>query len=164
MYKNSFCAVQAQRQCPGGCENGACIGTSTPASQPASSTVRDTLTFLSIYTGATTTEIGTSTPLQLLLSLTQNQSTTAPRPTASSQTSAFATGSIASMQLIGAQQTFTSPDLSQNSTGTYAPQERTALFAVLENMKQVLLKVLDYLRPFRFSHMRADAVDGHSLE
>ncbi len=156
MYKNSFCAVQAQRECPGGCQSGACVGTTSPATgaTTSSTTAQDTLSFLNTYTGATSTDIGTSTPLQLLLALTQNQSSTTARPTSTIQTPLVAPGSIASMQLVGAQQTFTSSDLNQNITGTYVPQDRTAVFGVLENMRQVLLRALDLLRPFRFTQQR----------
>ncbi len=162
MYKNSFCAVQAQRECPGGCQDGACIATtSTSITGGTSSTtsVQDTLTFLSTYTGATSTSIGTSTPLQLLLSLTQNQSSTTVQPSSTVPTSLYAPGSIANMQLIGAQQTFTSSDLNSN-VGARSVQNQTSLFAILENMKQVLLRVLDYLRPF--SPSRYGEGDGHA--
>lgn len=162
LYQNSFCATQTQQVCPSGCVNGACVAATSTATSTntnentntntdtSTSSAIDIIGTLSGYS-ATTTSIGTSTPLQLLLSITQDQSQATARPGINPLVGVLAPGSIANMQLVGAQQTFTSPDLNQNMPPVRT-QERSALFTILENMKQVLLKALEYLRPFSLSH------------
>ena len=44
-------------------------------------------------------------------------------------------------------QTFTSPDMSKNSVSAYAPGSAST-FGILENLKQTLLLVLQWLKPF----------------
>lgn len=169
LYQNAFCATQVSQVCSAGCINGACraatstatstggtTGTNTSDNATATSAI-DILDQLAGYT-ATSTEIATATPLQLILGLSDTRSTGVIQQGQQGRTvSLLATGSMQTSQIIGAQQTFTSGDLSGSPRPYATAPERTSTFAILENMKQVLLRALEYLRPFQISRNRADA-------
>lgn len=164
LYQNSFCATQVSQMCSAGCRNGACVAATSSENTNTNTNTNATSTIDIIGelggVRATSTSVGTSTPLQLILGLSQNQATATGQ--GSTRTVALlATGSIASLQIVGAQQTFTSPNLNQNVSTWGAPQSQSGLFAVLESMKNVLIKALEYLRPFRYSQSRIQAIDGH---
>ena len=58
------------------------------------------------------------------------------------------------------QGTFVSPDLSGGFSSTFS-QGASSYWNVLENMRQILLRVLDYLRPFG-RPLEADHMDSYS--
>ncbi|MBI2610752.1 hypothetical protein HYW60_02330 [Candidatus Kaiserbacteria bacterium] len=60
----------------------------------------------------------------------------------------------------GPEQTFTSIDLSRTPVQQYPPQELSTLQRALATMKDALLRILAYLRPFG----RPSASDGHYVE
>lgn len=163
MYQNSFCSTQTIQVCQNGCANGACVNrpaTTSPATSTTNTETREgrrassTLEILEFLAGkeSTVTEVGTSTPLQLLLSLTTDQVSTA----ASTTSLAPTTSVLTNMQYMSAQQTFISGDLKDSATmyPQARPQRTGALFAVLEQLKNILLRALDYIRPF--SSLRYD--------
>lgn len=188
MFQNSFCATQAVQVCSRGCANGACIAPSATTTQasttspttsnndvivekPRASTTLEILEFLS-GKESTIVEVGTSTPLQLLLSLTGDQVTTiAPTSTQSqvqpqSQSQSQSTSSVlGNAQYMTAQQTFISGDLKDYVSLSQQPprQNNSALFALLEQLKQLLLWMLNYLQPFELSRTRSSniSIDGH---
>lgn len=173
LYQNSFCATQISQTCSAGCQNGACIAatsststtntnTNTNTNEPATSTI-DLISSIGGVTGATSTSVGTATPLQLILGLTQNQTTATGQSTNPAAT-LLATGSIASLQIVGAQQTFTSPDLGGIGVPVPQNQNSSALFTILENMKKVLLWALEYLKPFQVSRIRAGEGNPEYIE
>lgn len=164
LYQNSFCATQVSQMCSAGCRNGACIA-ATSTENTNTNNATSTIDIIGELGGvsATATSVGTSTPLQLILGLSQNQASTTGQGT--SRTMALlATGSVASLQLVGAQQTFTSPNLNEVGRPLPTAQNSSTLFALLETMKKVLLWALQYLEPFKVSRERDGAIDGHTVE
>lgn len=130
-----------------------------PQQAATSSTGTSTLDLLNQFLNpfsATSTEIGTSTPVSLLLGTIRDVAvvnSNSPPTATSSSGSVNASGTIVSMQPITAQQTFTSQDLQYTATRTNAPT--TLTWRVLENMKQILLRALEYLKPFGGFEIRA---------
>lgn len=130
--------------------NGACVAaTSTSATSTSGST--STVDVIGTIGGvtATTTPIGTSTPLSLILAITQGEratSNTNSQPTVS----LLAPGSVASQQYT-AQQTFMSPDITGAPASSFDTAQKSALSKILDGLKTALLWALNVLRPFQFS-------------
>lgn len=167
LYQNSYCATQVSQICASGCLNGACIAatstatstedtnTNTNTNTGTATSAIDILDQISGYT-ATSSNIATATPLQLILDLTQDGTTGSIQSGQQVRSvSLLAPGSMQTSQLIGAQQTFTSSDLSGNVPRYTNPPAGASTFAILEDMKRVLLQALEYLRPFQISRNRA---------
>ncbi len=165
LYQNSFCATQVSQMCSAGCRNGACIAATSSESTNTNTNATSTIDIIGELGGvsATSTSVGTSTPLQLILGLSQNQASTTSQGT-SRTVALLATGSVASLQLVGAQQTFTSPNLNEVGQPVSTTRNSSTLFALLENMKKVLLWVLEYLKPFQVSRIRAGEGNPEYIE
>ncbi|TSC63233.1 MAG: hypothetical protein Athens041674_229 [Parcubacteria group bacterium Athens0416_74] len=153
--------------CSAGCRNGACVA-ATSSENTNTNTNTNATSAIDIIgelggVRATSTSVGTSTPLQLILGLSQNQASTTGQATTRT-VALLATGSVASLQLVGAQQTFTSPNLNQVGQPLSTTQNSSTLFALLENMKKVLLWALEYLKPFQVSRIRAGEQNPEYIE
>lgn len=138
MYKNSFCAVQAIQQCSAGCVSGACIAAT---STPATSTI-DIIGSLGGVT-ATSTAVGTSTPLSLILAITQGEKASTTKLTQPT-VSLLGPGSLPSQQLTG-QQTFTSSDLSGSAPSTFSNPQTSGVAKILADLKGALQWALSFL-------------------
>lgn len=98
--------------------------------------------FINPYT-STSMEIGTSSPISLILAALEDVATLG--ATSSATSSRNATGTILAAQGINSQQTFTSADL---STSVGDPRSTNTLAQILTNIQSVLRTILQYLRPF----------------
>ena len=127
------------------------ISTQLNMNNPKASSSTSTIDLLNAFLhpfSATSTEIGTSTTPVTLLFGTMTDIALVNNATSATSTATFnASGTIVSMQSVNAQQTFTSSDMQY--TGTSVNTQTTLTWRILENMKQVLLKALELLKPFR---------------
>ncbi len=171
-YQTTSCTTQVYRTCAGGCDGDVCkMSTSTlgtidipkifattsssttivnnntnennNTSIPTSRSITDILRSI-VFPTFTSTDIGTATPLSLSTG-TRSISSLSPRATSTNPFANLATGTITSVQPTQGQTTFTSSDLSGSQTFSGA-QQNSALFSILENMRQTLLNALMYLR------------------
>jgi hypothetical protein len=88
-------------------------------------------------------EVGTSAPLSLNPSIFQGSSLQASGTQYPAGT-LVASGTIQSMQPVGSQSTFTTQDLA-NNPGAASIQSSSAVFSILEGMKNALLGALNFL-------------------
>ncbi len=98
---------------------------------------------------ATSTEVGTSSSVSLTVSTLREIAglTTSTPPQAASST-ITASGTIVTIQPRNAQPTFTSPEL--NTPGSqYSPQQLSTFQNALSQIKEVLMRMLVLLQPFR---------------
>jgi hypothetical protein len=172
-YQTSSCTTQVYQLCVYGCDGNACKTASTTSSaigsdisgayaSTSSSTsddaddgdntntntnsntsISDILNSLSIGDMFTSTDIGTSAPLSLNPSIFQSSSLQDPSTQYPAGT-LVASGTIASIQPVGSQSTFTSQDLA-NNPGYVPAQSNSAVFSILEGMKNALLGALNFL-------------------
>jgi hypothetical protein len=169
-YQTSSCTTQVYQLCVYGCDGNTCKTASTTSSaigsdisgayaSTSSSTsddagdtntntnsntnISDILDSLSIGDMFTATEVGTSAPLSLNPSIFQSSSLQDPSTQYPAGT-LVASGTIASVQPIGGQSTFTSQDLA-NNPGYVPAQSNSAVFSILEGMKNALLGALNFL-------------------
>jgi len=90
------------------------------------------------------TEIGTSSPISLILASIQDVATLSATSTATSTLSA--SSSALSQQPVNAAQTFTSPDLGGGIS--LGPLQISTFQQILESAKKILLGMLEILKPF----------------
>ena len=158
-YRSSSCVDQINQVCAKGCSGVSCIDSPvssdllttllSTSTRPATTTKTATSSKsvfeqLSAFAGpqTQTTKAASSTPLILIItgqdsvSLQSQQSV----PSSTSQGNAY--------QLAPTQQTFVSPALSGGPAAPqYSPQQST-LQKTLADMKAVVMRILDYLKPF----------------
>lgn len=156
-YLNSTCSTQIQ-QCTFGCRDGACLPSSNSTStNENTNTATSTLSLLNSFanpTTATTTTIGTSTPLSLIWAISQGSQVSNATENAQ-QGHVIASTSLINLNPLGAQQTFTSGDLNGGAPQTAALDQRSRFLAILDDMRKALVAALSYLRPFQISQARA---------
>ena len=92
----------------------------------------------------TSTDIGTSSPISLILSAINDIAAIGPDSAAATSSKASST---LTTQIVNSQQTFTSGNLGDFGTGV--PQQTSTFLQALEGAKKVLLGMLEYLKPFR---------------
>ncbi len=155
-YQTTSCTTQVYQTCTSGCNGNSCAtiapstGTSTlvvgTSTVQASSTM-DLLNSLSSNVSLSATPIGTATPLALALNGNTSDVTGLGGKTS---TSIVNPGTIASIQPITSQQTFTSTDLGTSGTytGTVSPQS-SGLSKILSDLHAALTWALGYLRSLR---------------
>ena len=154
-YRSSACVDQINQICPKGCSGTSCVGASqtfdllgsalSDLTNPTTTTDKKSTTTLSAFdqisllANPTPAEAPTTTPLVLTISGEEATRLEGNPPLSGMllpQGNVYLTP--------GAQQTFTSSDLRD----TYAPQSVGASQTTLSIMKETLLRVLAYLRPF----------------
>lgn len=145
-YQTSSCTNLEIQKCPNGCDGDSCklppAGSGTQGG--SSSHPTSTIDLIMAYANPTAVDIATATPIVLnqnigdIASALGNQAS----QSGTMQTPLFGT---VILQGTAAQQTFTSNDLAY-SPGFYSSQSST--FGILENMKQALIRALNYLKPF----------------
>ena len=154
-YQTTSCTTQVYQTCTSGCNGNSCAtiapstGTSTlvlgTSTVQASSTM-DLLNSLSSNVSLSATPIGTATPLALAL----NGNTSDVTQLGGNTSSIVTPGTIASIQPITAQQTFTSTDLGTNGTYTgTGSQQSSGLSKILSDLHAALTWALGYLRSLR---------------
>jgi hypothetical protein len=170
-YQTTSCTTQVYQLCVYGCDGNACRTASTTSStigsgvsgafsSTSSSTseetggndntntntntnISDILNSLSIGDMFSSAEVGTSAPLSLNPSIFQGSSLQASGTQYPAGT-LVASGTIQSMQPVGSQSTFTTQDLA-NNPGAASIQSSSAVFSILEGMKNALLGALNFL-------------------
>ena len=162
-YQTSACAMQQYQVCANGCSGNICAVSTT-----GTSLVSDFLTKTPTTTVATTTRQATSTfdLIGALAGGTGTKTNVAPVATSvnlsglSGQGVAVLQGGVP-VQLNNpaannvysptptSQETFRSGDLAQSpGAQTYSPQQLSTFQSILANLKTIVLRILDYLRPF----------------
>lgn len=172
-YRGSSCVAVELQKCPNGCadENTCAVTPSSTDSssngdslstylQDTSSSVADTiaenassaldqiLAALEAEDSNTAADVATATPIALNQDLGNIDAAfeDAQIPTTQEEEYATSSTSLAPSGTPGIAQTFTSSDLSQSPASPSA--QNTFALATLEQMKQSLLRALDFLRPF----------------
>lgn len=157
-YKTSTCEEQVNEVCAGGCSSGACIGPSkddplTAALSETKSTSTSTSTqttsaFDLISAIANPDAVGVPADPQAPDVIVGSEEAARLEDTAGNPAALVPLGSIQTITP-GAQQTFRSPDL-QDTVPFVQNFSNTP--SVLESMRQTLLSILTYLRPFGRPH------------
>lgn len=154
-YRASTCIDQINQVCPGGCSNGVCIASSTSSSLLNAAFGATSSSQGNLPNTAATSALSAFEQISLLLSaqsggvaatVTPITLTTAVQDAARIQSGTPQAVGLQPVQgslPLGSQQTFTSGDLRAN---TFAPQNTQ--LSTLETMRQTLLQILAYLRPF----------------
>lgn len=143
-YRTSTCIDQVYQTCAGGCSGTMCVGSTTPSMDSNSNSntnTNGTSTYDQIgqYADNGTTAIATVTPIAL------NPNTSNPNVLQPSQTQGENyQGTVVVPQPTSPQGTFISNDLANSAPG----QSQSTYFATLNSIKNTLIGLLNYLRPF----------------
>ncbi len=153
-YQTTSCTTQVYQTCTNGCNGNSC---SAIASTPATSTLvanpitaqasstQDLLDAFANPVSLSATPVGTATSI---VSLNSNISSSVSQLSgAGTSTVTINPGTITSIQPVGAQQTFTSSDMSGNGSYTYNPQPVSGMAKVLSDLKSALLWAIGFLTP-----------------
>jgi hypothetical protein len=145
-YQTTSCTTQVYQTCSNGCSGNSCTviapttGTSALIATTTQSQAGSTTTLISAFANPVSlsaTPIGTAAPISGTLD-------------PSKASSAGNTGTIASIQPISAQQTFTSTDLGANGTGASTISgQSTGLSKILTDLRSALTWALGYLKSLR---------------
>ena len=140
-YRSSSCVDQAYKQCTNGCSasGGGCASGSSTSSLSAFDQISALLEPVSSQL------TGTTTPF--VLTIGGEPVATIQQPNPSETGNVTPTGN-SYVPLSVSQQTFTSGDLRNSPVSSYAPQQLTGFQQTLNAMKERLLRLLAYLRPF----------------
>jgi len=165
-YRTSSCVDQINQVCTKGCSGTSCIDTPvstdlltallSTSTRPATTTGKKTATAtpsvfeqLSAFAGTQTqptTATTSSTPLVLVIT---SQDSVSLQSQQAVQVSSTSTTSPGTYQLAPTQQTFISPDLAGSPAASqYSPQQSSGFQSALANLKAIVLRALEYLRPF----------------
>ena len=175
-YRTSSCVDQLNQVCPRGCSGFACVN--TPASsdpfssllststKPATTTKTATSTIsvfdqLNAFAGLQTQPVKAVPGTPLILIIT-NQDSVSLR---SQQSASSTTAQGNAYQLAPTQQTFVSPDLSGDPAASqYQPQQTSGFQAALADLKNIVLRALEYLKPFGGRNIGSSADIDYSAE
>lgn len=152
-YQTTSCLTQVYQTCSNGCSGNSCAvisptsGTSTlkATTTVSASTTDDLLNSLSNPVTLSATPVGTAS--SLTLALNGNISNVVGLSGTSTATG-LNTGTIASIQPLTSQQTFTSTDLSNSGMSSYNTQQLSGTFKILSDLRAALVWALNYLNPF----------------
>lgn len=140
-YRSSTCVDQVQKKCFAGCSKAGttCAATSTSETSSAFDQIENI--------AEPTVEVGTPVS-DKLFELTLSGEDAVTLGDNLSPTTTQATSSTPVLPLQVSEQTFVSGDLRNSPAEKYPPQELSAMQRVLVTMRDALLRVLAYLRPF----------------
>ena len=177
-YRTSSCVDQLNQVCPRGCSGFACVN--TPASsdpfssllststKPATTTKTATSTMsvfdqLSAFAGPTIVTVTTNIATSVDLTGLDGRGVMTLNGVPQTQTTSGAPG--ISYQLAPTQQTFVSPDLSGDPAASqYQPQQTSGFQAALADLKNIVLRALEYLKPFGGRNIGSSADIDYSAE
>jgi len=173
-YRTSSCVDQINQVCTKGCSGTSCIDTPvstdlltallSTSTRPATTTGKKTATAtpsvfeqLSAFAGPTVVTVTTNVATSVDLTGLYGQGVMTLNGVPQTQTAPGTPGNSYQLAPPGSQQTFISPDLGQ-SAGTYTnPPQQSTFQKTLADMKAVVLRILEYLRPFG----RSGGVDNY---
>ncbi len=141
-YRSSTCVDHVYQKCPAGCSATSNTCASTSTSQSSFSAIDQ----IGLIAEPTSTPVGAVSDLLFELTISGDDIATLRDETAQSDTIAQDDASPLPPPL--SQQTFVSSDLRYSQVEQYQPQQLSALQQALATMKDILLRVLAYLRPF----------------
>jgi len=141
-YRSSTCVDQVYQKCPAGCSS----TSNTCASTSTSETSLSVIDQIGLIAEPTSTPSGAVSDLLFELAISGDDVATLQDTTAQSGALQSDGSYIAPPPL--SQQTFISGDLRYSQADQYQPQQLTTLQRTLATMRDTLLRVLAYLRPF----------------
>ena len=172
-YRASTCVDQVNQVCPNGCSGVSCIGSpasydllslilSTSTKRTATTTRAATSTLsvfdqISAFAGPTVGTVATNIATSVNLAGLNGQGVMMLR--GNPQTQLPPSDTFANSYQLDrprSQQTFVSPDLSQNTGGFANTGQQSTFQKTLADMKAVVLRILDYLKPFGRSEREGD--------
>ncbi|MDB5238370.1 MAG: hypothetical protein JWM46_640, partial [Candidatus Kaiserbacteria bacterium] len=154
-YQTTSCTTQVYQTCTNGCNGNSCANiattpaTSTLVTNPSTSTTHTSTTeeLLNAFANPvsfTASNSATATPISVVLNSNTSDITGI---SAASASTSINPGTIASIQPLTSQQTFTSTDLSYTGPSTYSSPSTNGVMKLLSDLAAALTWAIHFLSP-----------------